>query len=122
MILKMIGMIQHQLLLLGQRQRVLARFIKRVAVQDDLGTQGAGAFDLHARREARHHDDRAQPQTLGMVGHALGVVARTHGHHATRALGRVQLSQLVASPALLEGGGVLQVFKFQKQLAASDLR
>ena len=38
------------------------------------------------RREARHHDHRAHPQPLRVVGDALRVVARAHRDHAARAL------------------------------------
>ena len=59
-----------------------ARFVQGVAMQHDLGAKAARAFDLDARREARHHDHRAQAQALRVVGHALRVVARAHGDDA----------------------------------------
>ncbi len=98
-----------------------ARLVQRIAMQHNFGAEAAGALDLDARREARHDDDGAQPQPLGVVGHPLGVVARAHGNHAALPfLGR-QLRQLVAGAAFLEGGGELQVLEFEENLRAGDV-
>ena len=91
-------------------------------MQHNFGAKPARALDLDARREARHHDHRANPQALRMVGHALGVVARAHGNHAPGALLGVELRQLVAGAALLERGRELQVLEFQKHLRTGDVR
>ena len=83
--LVVIGVHQHQRLLLGQRQRVGACLLERVAVQDDLRTKAACAFDLDPRCEAGHDDHRPHPEALRVIGHALGVVASAHGHHPAAA-------------------------------------
>ena len=113
---------KHQLLLLGQHQRVGAGFVQGVAVQHDLGAKTARALYFDARRKARHHDHGAQPQALCVVSHALGVVAGTHGNHAALALLGRELRQLVAGAPLLEGGCELQVLELEKHLRAGDVR
>jgi hypothetical protein len=55
-----------------------------------------------------------------MVGHALGVVAGAHGHHAFHV--SWQLRELVTRAALFEAGGELQVFEFEEDLRAGDQR
>ena len=106
----------------GQRIGVLAGFFQRVAMQHHLGTKAACALHLYAGRKTRHHDHGAQSQPLRVVGHALRMVARAHGHHAVRALFGREQRELVAGPALLERGGELQVFEFEEHLRAHDLR
>jgi hypothetical protein len=95
--------------------------IERVAVQHHLGAEAARAFDLHAGREARHHDQRAQAQPLRVIGHTLRMVAGRHGDHAAcTVLGKID--QLVARTPFLERGCELQVLEFQEHLGADDFR
>ena len=91
-------------------------------MQHHLGPEAACALHLDAGREQRHHDHRLHAQPLRVVGHALGMVARRHGHHALDGgLGRGQLRQLVAGPAFLERSRVLQVLELEKHLRSGDL-
>ena len=90
-------------------------------MQHDLSPKTARALYFDARREARHHDHGAQRQALRVVGHPLGVVARTHGNHAALALLGRELGQLVARAPLLEGGCELQILELEKHLRTGDL-
>ena len=113
---------KHQAVTLGQQQRMLAGFIQRVAVQHDVGTKAACALNFHARCEARHDDDGANSQALGVISHTLRVVARTHGDHPPLPLHLRQLRQLVTCATLFKRRGVLQVFELQVKLCSGELR
>ena len=117
-----VGVNKKKILLLGQQQGVCPCLVQRVAVQDHIGTEVAGALHLDAGRQTGHDNHRAQPQALCMVSHALGVITRAHGNHTARTFLRRELCQLVAGAAFLEGGGELQVLKLQKDLGAGDVR
>ena len=54
--------------------------------------------------------------------HPLRMIASAHRHHAAPAFFGAQRAELVVGAAFLEGCGVLQIFKFQEHLTASDLR
>ena len=113
---------KHQAFLIGQLARMGPGGFQRVAVQHHLGAKTPRALHFDTRREPRHHDHGAQSEALSVVGHTLRVVARAHGHHAARPLCFGQLREFVAGTAFLERGGVLQVFKFEKNAAADQLR
>ena len=104
-----------------QRKAVRARIVEALAVQHDGRAERARALDLHRRREARHHDGRADAEALRVPGHALRVVAGRHRHHAAAAFGGTQLRQPVQRSALLERGGELQVLELQEHRRAGDL-
>ena len=79
-------------------------------------------LDLGKGRALGHHDGRRDAQPSRMIGDALGMVARRHGDDAAGPLGLGQAEQLVQRPALLEGGGELQILELQPDLAAGDGR
>jgi hypothetical protein len=112
---------ESQSLALRKLECMGAGGFQRVAVQHHLCAEAARAFDLHAGREPRHHDQRPQPEALRVIGHTLRMVARRHGDHsACTVLGKID--QLVARPPLLERGCELQVLEFQEHLGADDFR
>ena len=114
-------MYKGELLLRGQRQRVGPGLVQGIAIQHNFSPEAAGAFHFDAGCEAWHHNHGAQPQSLGVVGHPLGVIAGAHGDHAMSALVRGELRQLVAGAALFEGGGELQVLEFEEHLRPGDV-
>ena len=116
-----VGVHEHQVLGVGQLPGVRVGLFQRGAVQDHLRAEAARARHLDAGREAGHDDGGRDAQALRVIGHALRVVARAHGDHAARALGRRQLHQLVAGAALLEAGGELQVLELEEHLRARQL-
>ena len=117
-----IGMDKGQLLLLRQLVGMGSRLGQCVAMQHHLGAEAACALHLHTGSEARHDDDGTQTQTLRVIGHALGMVARTHGDHAACALGIAEHEQLVQRATLLEGCSELQVLELEIDLRPRDLR
>jgi hypothetical protein len=119
--LVVVGVHEGQALLMGELVGMRACFLQRVAVQHHLGAEAARALHLHAGREARHDDHRAHAQALCVVGHALGMVARAHRHHAARALAGRELREPIARAAFLERGGELQVLELEEHLRAYDL-
>ena len=88
-----VGMHEHEPTLVRQRVRDAGRVLERFALEHHLGAEGARVLDLRAGREARHHDDGADAEPLGVVGDALGVIARRHRDHAGRALRSARASR-----------------------------
>ena len=70
----------------GYGQCVRLRSVEVLAVQDHFGAVAARALDLNRRREARHHDNGRDPESVCMVGHPLRMIARRRGYYAGRAL------------------------------------
>ena len=116
-----VRMNEHEILARGHFEGMASRFVECVAVQHDLRAEAARALDLHTGREARHHDDGADPEPVRVIGDTLRVVAGTHRDDAARALFRRQLRELVARAPLLERGGELQVLELEEDLRAGDL-
>ena len=75
-------MYEHQLLRLGQAMRLGAGFSQGVAKQDHARAMIARVLDLGIGREGGHDDGGGNGQPAGVIGHALGVVARRDGDHA----------------------------------------
>ena len=92
-----------------------------VAFEDHLGPEVAGVLDLHHGRASRHDDGGGHAQPRPVIGEALGVIAGTGGDDPVAALGVIQLQELVQGPALLEGGGELQVLELHPHLGPGDL-
>ena len=92
-----------------------------VAFEDHLGPEVAGVLDLHHGRASRHDDGGGHAQPRPVIGEALGVIAGTGGDDPVAALGVIQLQELVQGPALLEGGGELQVLELHPHLGTGDL-
>ncbi len=119
--LVIVGMHQDEAAGSGELQGVGFRIVENFPVQDHLGAVTARVDDLHTGGVARHHDHRGDTEAPGVIGHALGVVARGGGDHAcTPLLGR-ERQQLVQRAALLERGGELVILELQVGLGAGDL-
>ena len=116
-----VGMDKGQAALVRECKCVGAGLFQRVPVQNDFSAKATGALHFDAWREARHHDDGVQAQTLRVVGHTLGMVARAHGDHTLCRLFGRQQSEFVAGAPLFEGGRELQVLKLQKDLGPGDI-
>jgi len=116
------GVDEYQALVRSHLHRSLVGFVEGLSVQQHFGSEPECALHLHGRGEFRHDDHRAQPQALRMVGQPLSVVAGRSCDHALDWLaGCQQAHQLVERPALLEGGGELQVLELQEDACAEDL-
>ena len=96
-------------------------FPEILSILDHAGAEIAGMLDLHERRAFRHHDGGGNSQPARMIGHALRMVARAHGDDAFGSFRRRQRKKPVKRATLLERGGELQIFEFEKDLAACDL-
>ena len=73
-----IGMDQHEPPLAGERVGRLAGGAEAVAPQHHGGAERLGAIDLDEGCALGHHDRRRDPEPAGMIGDALGMVARGH--------------------------------------------
>ena len=62
------------------------------------------------------------PESGGVIGDALGVVAGRHGHHAPGPLLGRELQEPVEGAPVLERRRVLQVLELQPQVGAGDDR
>ena len=93
-----------------------------VAFEHDFGAVYPRVGDLRVGRAPGHHDHRAHAQPRGVVGDALGVVARAHRDHAAAALLLAQRQQLVERAALLERAGELQVLELEPDLGTGEVR
>jgi hypothetical protein len=92
-----------------------------VAVDHHLGAVGAGLLHLHERCGLGHHDGHRDAQAGGVIGQTLAMIAGRGGDHAAGAHGLIQEQQFVERPALLVGGGELQVLELHPHLGAGDL-
>jgi hypothetical protein len=73
-------------------------------------------------RAERHHDGGRNAEASGVIGDALGMIARRHGDDAARAFFRRQRQQLGEGAAFLERGGELKILEFEPDLATGDVR
>ena len=105
-----------------QLQAVGIGIIEAIAVQHDLRTERARAFDLEDRRRRGHADHGFDAEFLRRIGHALRVVASRGRDDALRPLLRRQLGNLIVGPAQLECAGMLQILRLQPHLVARKCR
>ena len=106
----------------GQFIGVIGGIAHAVAPEDDPCAQLFGIGDFHQRCRNGHDDRRVDPQSGSVPGHGLRMVACGCRDDAGRFLRVVQREQLVESAAVLERGGVLQVFELQPDFRAADFR
>ena len=97
-------------------------FDQVMTLKDHAGAEIAGVLDLGEGGGQRHDDGGGNAQAPGVIGDALGMVARAHRRDAAFLFVRRQGQQAVQRPALLEGGGELAVLEFQPDFAAGDAR
>ena len=109
-----------EILRLAMRARELGGLLQRLAGDDDLGAVTPGVFDLHHRRTHGHHDAGGYAEPIGVIGHALRMIAGRHCDHAALSFVRRQRQQSIERAALLEGRGKLQVLEFEPEVAAAD--
>ena len=102
--------------------RALAALAQGIAVQHDLRTQRLGPRYFVERRRRRHDDGRRNVHAAPVEGHALGVISRRGGNHASLLLGGVQTVQLDQRAARLEGSGQLQVLELEYDAGAGQFR
>ena len=117
-----VGRHEHQVAFIGQTPGVLGGFGECGPSSDHLGPQGAGVGHLHQRCALGHHQRRGDVEARGVMGEALGMVARRHRHHAAGSfLGR-QGEQSVQCAAFFERPGELEVLELHHDLGPGDGR
>ena len=77
-----IGMDEGQPVAIGDGARRDIGLLQIVAFQDHGGAEIARVLDLGEGRGHRHHDGGGNAQPPGMIGDALGMIARAHGGDA----------------------------------------
>jgi len=95
--------------------------LERAAMEQDARAVALRVTHLHVGRVLRHDDGRRDAESPGVVGDALGVIARRHGDHPGAPLRGAEAGELVVGAALLEGGRELQVLELQPHRRAGDL-
>ena len=93
-----------------------------VAVQHDLGAEGADGVDLERGRGHRHDDQRPAAELARGERDALGMVAGRGADHAARQLLRREVRHLVVGAAQLEAEHRLRVLALEQHLVAEPGR
>ena len=109
---------ESEAMLGGQGVGVVAGFAQGLALEYHLGAVVHGMAHLDVRRRRRHDDGRGDPQPVGMVSDALGVVARRHGDDARPLFRLIETEQGVERTPFLERGGELMVLELDEDLGA----
>jgi hypothetical protein len=119
-LLVIVGVNPCQSPLFRQGERMALGVIEQLPVQDDLRAVVARVLDLDPGGISRHHDHGRDAESLRVVGHTLGVIARGRGDHAGTTLPLVEAAQLVERTTLLERGGELEVLELQEDVRTRD--
>ena len=99
----------------------MARLVKDLAVEDDLGAIVLGVVHLHQGGGGGHDDGGLHPGVLGGIGHALGVVARGGGDQPAGLLLVAEGADLIVGAPDLVRAGELHVLRLDVHLVAGGL-
>ena len=116
-LLVVVGRNDHVAMFRRQLLGAQTAFFAARAHGDDLRPESGGRFELVLRSIAGHDDDRFHPQGPRRISHPLRVIAAGVGDDSPAAFGIAQRSDLVVSPAQLEGADGLQVLELQVEFA-----
>ena len=108
-------------LFFGELVRVLARFIKNITVQNNLGPERFSAVYFDQRRGRRHDDDCLCLEAGRGVRDALRVVARRGGNQARFSLFFGKRADFIVGAAHFVGAGALHVFGLEIYLGTGLL-
>src|ERR1700733_3127916 len=107
---------------LAAAQRFLTGFVVVRARKDHFRTVSARGGYLYDGRRKRHANLRSNSPPGCVIGDGLGMVTGRGGDHALEALLRGQQQNLVKRSPLLVGAGDLEVFEFEENRVAGQLR
>ena len=117
-----IRMDEDKAALLAQLPGDLARLGHRFPGQDHLGAESFGVADLYEGGVLGHDDQRGDAEPARMERDRLGVIAGGHGDDAAPPLLLGERHQLDQRAAILERAGNLEIFVFDEDLGARELR
>ena len=96
--------------------------VEPLAMQYDIGLMAFSLLYFYRRRVFGHNDRDRYAEPMAMIGNALRMVAGRSRDHAALAFTVRQLEQLVQRTPFLKRSGELQIFKFQPDIRARQIR